>query len=125
MINNKGFTLIEYLITIVVISFVLFVVVKEIGRTLSITKNEAYSIMKQNITNTAKDYLNECNNNIINCNLNWNKNKTSFKAKILMESNYFKNLNSPIDGKDLSNCLIITAIKDNGVITTKLEDNCY
>ena len=123
--NNKGFTLIEVLATIIIISLLLFVVTKEIGNTLSITKNESYNLMKNNISKSAKNYIDECNNNIMKCKLNWNDNKVSFKAKLLKSSGYFSDLKSPIDGKDLSECLIINATRENGVTTIFLKDTCY
>ena len=65
--NNKGFTLIEVLgvlfigLIIVVISFMTF------GSTMSVTHNEAYKIMKNNIVAVGYDYINECNLKTINC----------------------------------------------------------
>ena len=123
--NNKGFTLIEVLVTLVVISTVLIIVTKYIGNTLSITKNESYKLMKHSITTAAKDYINECNSNIINCNLKWENNVVIFKASVLKKTGYFKNLNSPIDNKNLEDCIEIIATKKNGIITTKINDNCY
>ena len=123
--NNKGFTLIEVLVTLVVISTVLVIVAKHTGNTLSITKNESYKLMKNNIMLAAKDYINECNNNIANCNLKWENNIVIFNANLLKNAGYFKNLNSPIDNKNLENCLEIKVEKNNGVINVKLNDNCY
>ena len=44
---------------------------------------------------------------------------------ILKEKGYFKSMNSPLDGKDLSNCLIIEATRKNSVIVSNQHDNCY
>ena len=80
--NNKGFTLVEVLATLVIISIISFVILKQASSTLSITKNESYKLMKNNIISSAKDYINECNNKILNCNLNWDNNKIVFKIGI-------------------------------------------
>ena len=125
MINNKGFTLTEVLTTLVIISVALFVILKQVGSTLSISKNESYKLMKDNIISSARDYINECNNKIIDCNLKWNDNELTFKAATLEINGYFKNLNSPIDNKNLGNCLEIKATKNNGVINVEINDNCY
>ncbi len=123
--NNKGFTLVEVLATLVIISIISFVILKQASSTLSITKNESYKLMKNNIISSAKDYINECNNKILNCNLNWDNNKIVFKASTLEENGYFKNLNSPIDNKNLGNCLEIEVTKNNSIIDVELHDNCY
>ena len=123
--NNKGFTLVEVMAMLVIISIALFVIVRQVGSTLSITKKESYEVMKDNIISASEDYITECNNNIISCDLDWNNDKFSFKAILLKESGYFNNLDSPIDGKDLSNCLIINASRNNGVIDIDLVDTCY
>ncbi len=125
MLNNKGFTLIEVLASIVIISLLTFVILHFSGSTFSVSKNEAYEIMKDNIYKVSLNFLKECDEEILKCNLNWNENKVEFYAKSLYENGYFKNLNSPIDGKNIGNCLLIKATKDNGVIDIKLIDNCY
>ena len=38
---------------------------------------------------------------------------------------FFNNLTSPIDDKDLGDCLILKAKQENGVILIDLEDKCY
>ena len=123
--NNKGFTLTELLVALVIISIAGVVVAKEIGKTLSVTKNESYKIMKENIAKAADIYIKECENRLNNCNINWQDNKYSFKAGLLKEKGYYTDLTSPIDNKDLANCLIIESEKNNGVINSKVIDNCY
>ncbi len=123
--NNKGFTLIEVLTALIIISLALVIVSREIGKTLSITKNGSYEVMKKNIIKASELYTKDCNNNIISCNLNWENNQTTYKAKILKENGYYKDLLSPIDNKDLSDCLIIVTKKNNGVIESTIIDECY
>lgn len=125
MLDNKGFTLIEALIMFVLISLVSIFVIKNITGTLSISKKESYKIMKSNIITSSYDYLRECSLGTIECYMIWNDNKTSFTAKSLESSGYFKNLNSPIDNKYLGDCLIIKATKNNGVYDVSIDDTCY
>ena len=123
--NNKGFTLIETLIMVVIISLVSIFVVRNIAGTLSISKKESYKIMKNNIISSSHDYLRECSAGIIKCNIKWNDNASSFTAKELENNGYFKNLNSPIDNKYLGNCLIINVTRNNGVYDVNIDDTCY
>ena len=81
--------------------------------------------MKSNIIKASENYLKECESNKTKCKTSWINNKTSFKAYILKDSGYYNNFKSPIDNKDLSNCLIITASKDNGTIIANIKDECY
>ena len=123
--NNKGFTLTEVLAALVIISIALIVVAKEMGKTLSVTKNESYSLMKNNIIKASNLYIKECDNRTIECNITWKDNKTRFKVSILKEKGYYNNFTSPIDNKELSDCLVIESEKHNGVVNTKIIDNCY
>ena len=125
MKDNRGFTMIEVLAAIVVIALISIIISRFIGSTLTLSQNEAYDVMKNNIISASEDYLRECNSGILDCNITWNNNKTNFLAIELKNSGYFKNLKSPIDGKDLSNCLNIEAKKENGTIKINLIDNCY
>lgn len=122
--NNKGFTLIELIATLMIIAIVSITIVSIAGNTFSINKEKAYELMKDNITSASYDYINECDNKILTCSYKWENNKTSFYAIVLKESGYIKNLNSPIDDDDLSYCLIINATKLNGTVNITIEDNC-
>lgn len=123
--NNKGFTLTELLVALVIISVAAVVVAKQIESTLSVTKNSSYEIMKTNLVKAADLYIKECENKINNCNITWNNNKYSFKAGLLKEKGYYSDLTSPIDNKELDNCLIIESEKNNSTINTIIIDNCY
>lgn len=118
--NNKGFTLIEVLCVIFLISILFvasFLVVKD---TLSITDEKAYQILKENIIFQTKTYIDECENNIINCkkDFEWKKvndNKIAYiNLSLLKKYNYFDNdeIINPLTKKDMSSCLKIKVIKD-------------
>ena len=93
--------------------------------TFSIGKDKAYGIMKENIYKASEAYIRECDNNLLNCNLDWSNGEVEFSTLVLKNSGYFDNLVSPIDGKDVSECLVINAKKNNGVLEIRLIDNCY
>lgn len=122
--NNKGFTLIEVLGVLVLISVVMFIGIQGIQSTLSASKEESYKIMKNNIVSVSYDYIQECSQGLIQCNFSYDEDN-HFYARNLQESGYFQDLDSPIDGKDLGNCLLLEVTKNNGVVLVDLIDECY
>ncbi|MCI6265730.1 MAG: prepilin-type N-terminal cleavage/methylation domain-containing protein [Erysipelotrichaceae bacterium] len=122
--NNKGFTLIEVLGVLVVASILLTITFRSIHSTLSVSKEEAYKLMKNNIISASYEYIQECNQKLISCDFSF-ENNNQFVAEVLKESGYLKNLNSPIDGKDLGSCLLLEATNSNGVTVVNLIDDCY
>lgn len=122
--NNKGFTLIEVLTTLVVISLLTIVVSSIINTSLATSREEAYEMLKQNIITASYNYINECNAKTIACDFSYTTNNT-FYAEKLKEYGYFKDLESPIDGTNLGNCILIKATNDNGVTVVDIEDECY
>ena len=122
--NNKGFTLIEVLAVLVLVSVVTIVVIQNISSSMSLGRNEAYRLMKNNIISAGYHYIDECTQGTIQCNFSFEKNNT-FKARVLEESGYFDNLKSPIDGAYLGDCLSLSAKKDNGVTVVDIIDQCY
>lgn len=123
--HNKGFTLTEMIVALAIITIISVTIISYIGNTLSLNKEEAYKIMKSNIVSVSYNYITECDNQLIECDYQWENNQTMFNASVLKNSGYIKDLNSPIDDNDLSNCLVVKATRFNGVITVTLEDNCY
>ena len=87
-------------------------------------ENTTYKLLKNNIVSASYDYVNECANGIIECDFDF-ENNNKFKAGVLENYGYFNNLISPIDNKDLSDCLELNAVRDNGVVVIELEDKCY
>ena len=124
MKNNKGFTLIEVLGAIVLVSIVVTIGVMTLGKTLSISKEESYKVMKNNIVSAGYDYISECTLGTIACDFSFTSNNT-FKARDLYNTGFFNGLESPIDGADLGDCLVLEATKSNGVTVINLIDNCY
>jgi prepilin-type N-terminal cleavage/methylation domain-containing protein len=124
MINNKGFTLIEVLSTLVLISIVVMVAFMSFRTTMSASKEETYKLMKNNILSVSYDYINECNLGTIECDFSFEE-KNKFNAIELQNAGFFGDLESPIDGRNLGFCLVLEATKSNGVTVINLIDNCY
>lgn len=122
--NNKGFTLIEVLGAVLLISVVMIVISSQISSSLAVSKEKSYSLMKKNLISVSYDYIQECNQGLITCDFSFEDNNT-FSAVVLKNSGYFSDLESPMDGKYLGDCLIFHAKKENGVTIVDLEDTCY
>ena len=128
--SNKGFTLIEMLLTVTMIALIVIIVSFSINSTLSISKEKSYDILKNNIINMANMYIMECEANAINCSNDyvWNNNKTNFYANKLVLRGYSsqEELINPVNEKDISNCLIVNvSMNENKVYTLSLDDsNC-
>ena len=122
--NNRGFTLIEMLAVLAVIAIVSFVIIHNVSSSWSVGKEEAYKLMKNNVVSAAYTYIKECEAETILCDFSFEENN-QFKAIVLQQKGYFNNLNSPIDGIDVSECLILKANKTDDVIVVDLIDNCY
>ena len=122
--NNKGFTLIEVLAGLIVLSIITTVVLTNIHSTLSANQEEAYKLMKNNIISVSYDYIEECNAGLLECDFSF-ENNNQFYADVLKNSGYFTDLTSPIDGKDLGTCLELEAVKSNGMTVINLIDHCY
>lgn len=121
--NNKGFTLVEFLAVIVIISLFSFFVSIGIRNSFSVTNKDAYTLTKNNVIEAANTYVKECRAGIVDCNIDFDGG--IFYADDLIKFGYFNNLLSPIDGKDLKNCLYFKVKIDNGNFIINLVDECY
>lgn len=122
--NNKGFTLIEVLAVLILISLATVIAVSNFSSSMSLGKKEAYSIMKNNLISAGYTYIEECEEGLLRCDFSFSE-KNTFPAKVLEESGYFKSLKSPLDGKYLGECLTLNAKKENGVVVIDMVDKCY
>ena len=130
--NNKGFSLIEVLVTISVLSLIMIIATASITNSFAISNEKSYDILKHNIIKQVKIYIYECDNNLINCkddykweNIN-NTSKTSFSLEIMQKYNYFNEFTfiNPINNKEITNCLIVNVTKDNlSNISISLDDS--
>jgi len=100
------------------------VILTGINSTLSVGKNESYKIMKNNIVSAGYSYVSECKQGLLDCEFSF-ENNPKFSAKVLKESGYFTDFTSPLDGKNLEDCLFLEATFENGVVSVLLIDQCY
>lgn len=119
--DRKGFTLIEVLMALAIIGILATVSFRYLSSSMSLGKKESYRLMKNNIVSAGYNYLSECKQQLVSCDLN----EDSFKASELEKSGYFKDLTSPIDGKYLGDCLTLKTTSDNGVMVIDIIDECY
>ena len=71
--NNKGFTLIELVVTIVILAIIMSVSTLSVVGTIQKTKEKSYKILIENIKTGAQSYYEECENkNILDTNINCN-----------------------------------------------------
>ena len=73
--NNKGFTLVELLMTIVLLAVIIMIAGPSIFNALKSGKQESYGIMISNIKTASITYFEECkyHGSGINCTINNNK----------------------------------------------------
>ncbi len=130
--NNKGFTLIELLGVIIIISLVMIIGFSIINNSLALSKEEAYNIMKNNVSNAALNYIKECEGNLISCDneYEWydssNGETCIVRVNYLLNHGYFRgeNILSPIDNSDVSNCMVVYIYRDkNMVLSTRVDDS--
>ena len=122
--NRSGFTIIEVLAVIVLVSLVSVVAMMGIRSSMSLSQDEAYKLMKNNIVTAGYEYVQECKQGLISCEFSFADEET-FVAGVLVETGYFEKIESPFDGRILNNCLLLHSFEENGVTIIDLEDNCY
>lgn len=132
--NNKGFTLIEVVLTVTIVSLLFIIVIVSVNKTFALTNERAYEISKKNIKTIVDNYIYECENNLIGCDndYSWivesNYKSTSFYLNVLNKYDYFDkdDLINPITNNKLDDCMIISVVKkDDGIIDINLDDsNC-
>ncbi len=118
--NNKGFTLVELIISIMLLSAIFIIAISSLVNTFSLTEETEYEILINNIKTQAQNYIIECDGGLINCknDYTWSEDgknkKTSFSLAIMKKYKYFNTSDyiNPINKNDLSNCLIINVEKD-------------
>lgn len=132
--NNKGFSLVELLITLSIISFIFIVAFSNIDQTFSMSEEKSYEVTKDNIKSAANSYILECENKIIDCSkdFKWQESNitksTSFSLDALVKRGYFKTDNNvvlnPITDKPINECLIVDVDynKITGIYEYQIDD---
>lgn len=104
--NKKGFTLMELLAVIVIISIVSLVVFPAIGTSLTRSKRNTYNKQVNNIENAAKEFLTEHNELADNTHTN----DIYISLQSLIDSKYvtYKKLTNPLDKTKMDGCVRIS-----------------
>lgn len=94
--KNKGFTLIELVGTIVIISLILLIVTPAISNSLKKGVSNADKQMEESIIMAAKNYFSD------------NKNRSCVKLSTLQEEGYADiNIKKPSDGEIITNVKVV------------------
>lgn len=134
MNNNKGFTLVELIAAIVLLSLVVGITSFSIIGIINRNKEENYNLLIKNINSAAETYYQECrysNNDMINCNkiendeymvslgdlVNYGFLKGNEKIKEGTEKDKYTIVN-PLDKTNISNCKITVKF-----VNSKVEVN--
>lgn len=121
--NNKGFTLVELLATIVILALVLSIGSFSIITIIKNAKEKNYNSLIDNIKDASELYYQECkyaNNSGIACNSNGNITLGELvrygylKGNNQAEDNTYTIVN-PMNNNDISNC-VIAVNYDNGKV---------
>lgn len=116
--NNKGFTLIELIATIVILALVMGISTYSISAIIKNSKEKNYELLINNIKDAAENYYQECkysNNTGIVCSRD-DEGKLITKLESLVTYGYLKSndtdssssqkIVNPKDNKDITNCQI-------------------
>ena len=134
MNNNKGFTLVELIAAIVLLSVVVGITSYSIIGIINRNKEENYNLLIKNINSAAETYYQECrysNNDMINCNkiendeymvslgdlVNYGFLRGNEKIKEGTEKDKYTIVN-PLDNTNISNCEITVKF-----VNSKVEVN--
>ena len=135
MNNNKGFTLVELIAAIVLLSLVVGITSYSIIGIINRNKEENYNLLIKNINSAAETYYQECrysNNDMINCNkiendeymvslgdlVNYGFLKGNEKIKEGTEKDKYTIVN-PLDNTNISNCEITVKFVNSKVYSNK------
>lgn len=126
MKNNKGFTLVELIITIVIMIALLAIAIISFVNISNRKKEEAYSDVKKQIEQAAEDFF-EVNKYFLN-GLEDNNKDSNTKVSLgkLVKEDYLNSVTNPIDNKKLSYCSYVLVTKINGSYKyefVKTDDN--
>lgn len=118
-LNNKGFTLIEVLMVVTILSIVLAITIPNTTYSIKTSENRLSIINNETIKKAINLYTIEFNDDLIWQKEN-NKKSTCFSFNILYTKGYLKNNNSLEEYNNKS----IKVYQDNGVNSYFLVENC-
>lgn len=121
--NNKGFTLVELIATIVVLSLVMSVATYSVVTIINKSNEKDYQLFIKNIQDGAESYYNECkymNKDMDICNSDYTVSlgdlvNYGFIKGNGKDSNGYDTLVNPNDKKNVTNCRIKVSY-NNGIL---------
>ena len=135
--DNKGFTLIELVATIVLLALVMSIAAYSITSIIRSSKKENYNLLITNIKDAAELYYQECkyvSNSAITCNANkqvtlgelvtYGYLKGNSKVESGVDKGKFTLVN-PIDNIDISGCIIVVEYDDGKINVSDATANSY
>lgn len=120
--NNKGFTLIELIVTLVILSLVISITAISITNVMKRSKEELYNNLVNNIIDAAEEYYIECKyakNDAITCSSNGVITLGDLVKYGYLSGNDDGNRNkliNPLDNEDISSCNINITYNNNKIV---------
>ena len=137
MMNNKGFTLIELIATIVILALVVGLGSYAITGIIKSSKEKSYTLLIENIENASETYYQECkyvNNTGVNCN-QMDDNKYSVSLGDLVNYGYLKGngtneqdkytIVNPKTNDNISSCAIAISYTNGNIEITSISSDDY
>lgn len=128
--NTNGFTLIEIIVTLVILITITVLIIIGLAKINNNKKEEAYEVVKQTIEEEAKRYVDT--NKYVFEKLDFDENSTIYVSLgTLVSEDYLDKVTDPRTGKSLNKCSTVWISKNkNGSYNydyheLKDEENCY
>ena len=109
LLNNNGFTLVEILAVITILSLLMVFVIPNFISILNRNKSSAVDIQKNMIVSAARLYVEDCsnlNNDDISCNFSTTGDNTKINLEDLVNNGYIENV--VVSDKTCSGIITIT-----------------
>ena len=124
-VNNKGFTLIELIATLIILALVMSIGAYSVINVINAAKRENYNLLIKNIKDAAQAYYQECRYGDITCNSDGNTSLGNLVNYGFLKGNSTDNDNfkliNPNTEESISEC-VIKITSDNGVINVIAVD---
>lgn len=128
--NNKGFTLIELMATIMLLSVIMTIGTVSVVSAIKTSKEKSYDVLVSNIKTAAKSFYEECeNSNIIEteipgdkCKINTTDNSLIISYETLLDYGFLKSSSKDEAGKKIENPKDNSSLNDCMILVTKEVD---